>query len=192
MLALSSPVPPVAMSNIRQSTVPYKTRVQFRINVGASAETSQTFHGRSMYWQPRPWWMGLRITLRRSRRRNVWVRTTHDQQSDGIASRYRRVASPEGTLHGHDFYRFAVRSAWRHGMARQMEGQRMEEKQEHKGQPSRPESGIVDRIGQQLASHTVQWQWVKGHAEDADNLRCDALANRAAREQIASNGVVRL
>jgi ribonuclease HI len=43
-----------------------------------------------------------------------------------------------------------------------------------------------------LASHSVQWQWVKGHADDPDNLRCDSLANRAAREQISSNGVIRL
>jgi len=44
----------------------------------------------------------------------------------------------------------------------------------------------------QLASHTVHWQWVKGHADDADNKRSDFLANRAAREQIASNGIIRL
>ena len=47
-------------------------------------------------------------------------------------------------------------------------------------------------LDNQLASHTVQWEWVKGHADDADNLRCDALARRAAREQISSNGVIRL
>ena len=47
-------------------------------------------------------------------------------------------------------------------------------------------------LDKQLASHTIQWQWVKGHADDPDNLRCDSLANRAAREQIASNGVIRL
>ena len=43
-----------------------------------------------------------------------------------------------------------------------------------------------------LAPHTAHWQWVKGHADDADNRRCDFLANRAAREQIASNGIIRL
>ena len=43
-----------------------------------------------------------------------------------------------------------------------------------------------------LASHNVRWQWVKGHADDTDNKRCDFLANRAAREQIASKGIIRL
>jgi ribonuclease HI len=43
-----------------------------------------------------------------------------------------------------------------------------------------------------LAAHTVCWVWVKGHADDPDNLRCDSLANRAAREQRASNGIIRL
>jgi ribonuclease HI len=43
-----------------------------------------------------------------------------------------------------------------------------------------------------IAPHSVDWQWVKGHATDVDNIRCDLLANRAAREQIASNGITRL
>jgi ribonuclease HI len=47
-------------------------------------------------------------------------------------------------------------------------------------------------LDKRLAAHTVQWQWVKGHADDKDNLRCDSLANRAAREEICSNGVIRL
>lgn len=46
----------------------------------------------------------------------------------------------------------------------------------------------LDRI---QSSHTIQWRWVKGHADDDDNIRCDALANRAAREQASSPGVVR-
>ncbi len=46
-------------------------------------------------------------------------------------------------------------------------------------------------LDKRIATHTVQWQWVKGHADDPDNLRCDFLANRAAREQICSNGVIR-
>ncbi len=29
------------------------------------------------------------------------------------------------------------------------------------------------------ARHTVEWRWVKGHAGDPDNERCDALANAA-------------
>ena len=29
--------------------------------------------------------------------------------------------------------------------------------------------------------HSIEWLWVKGHADDPDNLRCDQLANGAAR-----------
>jgi ribonuclease HI len=36
----------------------------------------------------------------------------------------------------------------------------------------------MDRL-QQL--HHIEWQWVKGHADDQDNNRCDVLANSAAR-----------
>lgn len=39
--------------------------------------------------------------------------------------------------------------------------------------------------------HQIRWEWVRGHANHADNLRCDFLANRAAREQISSRGVIR-
>src|SRR5208283_3325419 len=31
--------------------------------------------------------------------------------------------------------------------------------------------------------HAVEWEWTKGHANHADNNRCDELAQRAAREQ---------
>jgi ribonuclease HI len=47
-------------------------------------------------------------------------------------------------------------------------------------------------LDRRIVPHTVQWKWVKGHADDADNLRCDFLANRAAREQLSSKGVIRL
>jgi ribonuclease HI len=50
---------------------------------------------------------------------------------------------------------------------------------------------LWQELDKRIAPHTVQWKWVKGHADDTDNLRCDALANRAAREQISSNGVIR-
>jgi ribonuclease HI len=40
-----------------------------------------------------------------------------------------------------------------------------------------------------MAVHDVRFQWVKGHASHADNIRADELANRAAREQISSSGV---
>jgi len=33
--------------------------------------------------------------------------------------------------------------------------------------------------------HSVQWTWTKGHADHDDNNRCDELATRAAREQVA-------
>jgi ribonuclease HI len=35
--------------------------------------------------------------------------------------------------------------------------------------------------------HTIQWKWVKGHATDARNNRCDTLAQAAARKQIRSS-----
>lgn len=41
----------------------------------------------------------------------------------------------------------------------------------------------LDRLVQ---SHQINWGWVKGHATDPDNIRCDELAQRAAREQIVS------
>ena len=42
-----------------------------------------------------------------------------------------------------------------------------------------------------VSPHSIQWQWVKGHADDADNVRCDSLANSAARQQTCSNGIIR-
>jgi ribonuclease HI len=35
----------------------------------------------------------------------------------------------------------------------------------------------------EIKRHQVSWEWVKGHAEHADNMRADELAARAAREQ---------
>jgi len=34
--------------------------------------------------------------------------------------------------------------------------------------------------------HNIHWQWVKGHATHADNIRCDQLAFEAAKKQISS------
>jgi ribonuclease HI len=34
----------------------------------------------------------------------------------------------------------------------------------------------------QTARHEMQWRWTKGHANDAENNRCDALANEAIRK----------
>ena len=31
-------------------------------------------------------------------------------------------------------------------------------------------------------AHSMEWTWTKGHADHADNNRCDELATRAARE----------
>ena len=33
----------------------------------------------------------------------------------------------------------------------------------------------------EVARHQVSWEWVKGHADHADNNRCDELATAAAR-----------
>jgi ribonuclease HI len=32
--------------------------------------------------------------------------------------------------------------------------------------------------------HRIEWTWTKGHADHADNNRCDELATRAAREGV--------
>jgi ribonuclease HI len=47
------------------------------------------------------------------------------------------------------------------------------------------------KLDKLIAPHNVQWQWVKGHADDADNLRCDFLANEAARKRLFSEGIIR-
>ena len=41
-------------------------------------------------------------------------------------------------------------------------------------------------LDEQVNRHTTQWVWTKGHANHADNNRCDELATRAAREQCCS------
>ena len=41
-------------------------------------------------------------------------------------------------------------------------------------------------LDEQVTRHTTKWQWTKGHADHADNNRCDELATRAAREQSSS------
>ena len=42
------------------------------------------------------------------------------------------------------------------------------------------------KLDELVNAHQLQWTWTKGHAANADNNRCDELANRAAREQISS------
>ncbi len=39
-------------------------------------------------------------------------------------------------------------------------------------------------LDDQVSRHTTTWTWTKGHADHADNNRCDELATRAAREQL--------
>src|SRR3954454_2125764 len=41
-------------------------------------------------------------------------------------------------------------------------------------------------LDEQVARHKTAWTWTKGHANHADNNRCDELATRAAREQSCS------
>jgi ribonuclease HI len=41
-------------------------------------------------------------------------------------------------------------------------------------------------LDEEVRKHEVRWEWVKGHAFHADNIRCDELAQRAAREQTES------
>src|ERR1700680_3388908 len=40
------------------------------------------------------------------------------------------------------------------------------------------------------AKHAIEWHWVRGHADDRDNIRCDSLANRAALEQISGTLII--
>ena len=41
-------------------------------------------------------------------------------------------------------------------------------------------------LDEQVNRHKTTWTWTKGHANHADNNRCDELATRAAREQSSS------
>lgn len=47
------------------------------------------------------------------------------------------------------------------------------------------------KLDQLTQPHQISWMWVRGHASHADNIRCDLLAQKAAREQIASRGAVK-
>ena len=42
------------------------------------------------------------------------------------------------------------------------------------------------QLDEQVNRHQTTWSWTKGHADHADNNRCDELASRAAREQSQS------
>lgn len=41
-------------------------------------------------------------------------------------------------------------------------------------------------LEKEAARHQISWEWVRGHAGHPDNIRCDYLANRAAREGLSS------
>ena len=42
-------------------------------------------------------------------------------------------------------------------------------------------------LDEQNTRHKTTWVWTKGHADHADNNRCDELATRAARDQNSGN-----
>ncbi len=44
---------------------------------------------------------------------------------------------------------------------------------------------LWEMLDDQNSRHRTTWVWTKGHANHADNNRCDELAQRAAREQIS-------
>lgn len=43
---------------------------------------------------------------------------------------------------------------------------------------------LWEELDEQAGRHQLNWHWTKGHADHADNNRCDELAQRAAREQL--------
>ena len=42
---------------------------------------------------------------------------------------------------------------------------------------------LWEALDAELGRHTTKWKWTKGHADHADNNRCDELARAAAEEQ---------
>jgi ribonuclease HI len=45
---------------------------------------------------------------------------------------------------------------------------------------------LWQQLDQLIAVHSITWHWVKGHAGDPLNERCDFLASQASRERKAS------
>ena len=45
---------------------------------------------------------------------------------------------------------------------------------------------LWEELDQLAGEHHAQWSWTRGHASHEDNIRCDELAQLAAREQRAS------
>lgn len=56
------------------------------------------------------------------------------------------------------------------------------------GQPVKNQD-LWQELDKAVGVHEVQWVWVKGHANHADNNRCDELAKQAARQgaKVAGN-----
>ena len=42
---------------------------------------------------------------------------------------------------------------------------------------------LWQRLDEAVARHSIDWKWVKGHADHDDNNRCDELARSAAETQ---------
>ena len=40
---------------------------------------------------------------------------------------------------------------------------------------------LWEELDDLVKEHDVTWEWVKGHSTDTENIRCDLLANTAAR-----------
>jgi ribonuclease HI len=45
---------------------------------------------------------------------------------------------------------------------------------------------LWEELEQLQGMHQVKWEWIRGHANDADNKLCDLLANNAARSRSGS------
>lgn len=45
---------------------------------------------------------------------------------------------------------------------------------------------LWEALDNEVTRHTTHWEWTKGHADNAENNRCDELAQRAAREKLNS------
>lgn len=45
---------------------------------------------------------------------------------------------------------------------------------------------LWEELDREVARHQTEWTWTKGHANNADNNRCDELARMAAEKQSAS------
>jgi ribonuclease HI len=57
-----------------------------------------------------------------------------------------------------------------------------------KGQGKQPVKNrdLWEKLDELVSKHDVSWEWIKGHSIDEENLRCDLLANGAARRLSAS------